>query len=696
MPGTGAGGTAGSGAGGGPPPPCGDICGATLAIDARHLVYDASRDRVYVSVQGGAARYPNTITEIDPKTAQVASTIPVGSDPNVLALSSDSSTLWVGMDGSFSMRGVSLASSPPVAGPLRRLPDSPTQAGVFVRAMISLPDSPNTVVASAAVAFGSSLAVYDDGVPRPMGLSGTAAPALMAAGPLGTFFGVTSTTLDVVTVSATGMTQAAFANLITTPLTGTMSYASGRVYAGSDVIDVSNPSAPVHVGAFTARGTVAPHSPNRVVMLSPATQSPGPWVLRLLDSQSLTERGSIAVPTSLLAGQPSPDSILDVTYVGGDTVALLANSSITGPYRVVLLHAALLANDGANPDGGAGGAGGGGGTGVGGSTGSGGAPGATCAGCTLQRVDVPAFHMIYDGVRSRLYAVNTYDAAHDPNSLVPIDATTGTPLAVVSIDPNPRQLALSDDGNTLWVGFDGTSVIRKFSLASTPPVAGTTIPLSGSPYDLLAIPGSPTSIALCGGGTAQVTILDDGVARPTIVGSGSVFVTKLAAGPAGALFGYDGMSSAYTFSSYATSASGVTRLSARQGLMGVFQNDIHYSQGRIYADWGEVIYVSNLALPVRAGKYAWNGIVTPRSSNRIMMLTEGEGAATDSLLLRILETDNFTQVASLAVGKGFSGTISGAADLFYIGGDGVAFVSPGLQANHNVFIFRSPTIAAPP
>lgn len=79
-----------------------------------------------------------------------------------------------------------------------------------------------------------------------------------------------------------------------------------------------------------------------------------------------------------------------------------------------------------------------------------------------------------------------------------------------------------------------------------------------------------------------------------------------------------------------------------------------------------------------------------------MMLTEGEGAATDSLLLRILETDNFTQVASLAVGKGFSGTISGATDLFYIGGDGVAFVSPGPQANHNVFIFRSPTIAAPP
>ena len=693
---SGASGGAGSGAGGAPPPPCGNICGTSLAIEARHLIYDASRDRVYVSIQGGAARYPHTITAIDPQTAQVTASIPVGSDPNVLALSDDSSTLWVGIDGAFSMRKVTLAGATPMVGPLRMLPASASSAAVYARTLMALPDSQNTIAAAATVTLGSALAVYDDGVARPTGLT---SPSSLARGPGETFFGATGSTLSVFTVTATGLTQTAFSNLIGADAASGMFHAQGRLYAGSDVIDVSNPSAPTHVGSLPFGGYIAAHSANRVLMLS-VTQAPlsSPiWQLRLLDAQIFSQLGSVTVPAPLTGGQSSNEQIIDLTYLGGNTVALIAGSAGTGPFRLVLLHAAMLANDGATPDGGTdAGGGGGGGTGPGGSggAGGGGAPEPTCAGCTLQRIDVPAFHMVYDPVQSRLYTVNTYDAAHDPNSLVSIDATTGTPLAVVAIDPNPREMALSDDGNTLWVGYDGATSIRKFSLASTPAAgAAYPLPMSAGTSDLVALPGSPTSIATCtGSGTSRVAILDDGVARPTTDAS-ALFIDKLAAGPAGTLLGYDGASSGSTFASYAISASGVTLLSARQGLMDVFQNDIHYYQGRIYADWGEVIDVSNPALPVRAGKYAWNGLVTARSNHRVMMLTQGAGV--DSLLLRILETDNFTQVAALAVGVGFSGTLA-AADLVYIGGDGVAFLSPGNEAHHNVFIFRSAAIGAPP
>jgi len=395
----------------------------------------------------------------------------------------------------------------------------------------------------------------------------------------------------------------------------------------------------------------------------------------------------------LIAGGTSGEFPGELSYLGGDTLALLVGSS--GSRRLMLLHAPLLANDGA----GVGGSGGDGGQagrgGSGGAGGTGGAPGSLCTGCTLKKLDVPAFRMIHDRTNARLYAVLTYDAAHDPNSLVSVDTTAETVLATVPIDPSPRQLALSDDGATLWVGFDQASSIRKISVASTPPVLGGAYslpPPSGSgttsPIDMVALPGSPTSIAACFGvfGSARVGILDDGVARPTIDAT-QTSVSILAAGPAGTLFGYAGTTSGGNFTSYAVSAAGVTKLFDMAGLVGTSPN-IHYHQGRVYADTGAVIDVADPAQPVRIGKFAFRGRIAARSSNRMLMLTEG--ASTGSLQLRILETENFTQVAALPIGTNVV-DISSVTGFVYLGGDGVAFVSPA-----GLFIFRSPTIGAAP
>jgi hypothetical protein len=260
-------------------------------------------------------------------------------------------------------------------------------------------------------------------------------------------------------------------------------------------------------------------------------------------------------------------------------------------------------------------------------------------------------------------------------------------------------MAVSDDGASLWIGYDERYAIRKFSVAGTPPVAGPSysLPMSGTTNstasDLVPLPGAPTSIAACTSavGTTRVAVLDDGVARGQIV---TARLSNLAAGPAGTLFGYEAQSSGFNFTSFAVDAGGVTMLGSPQGgLLGGFSNDIHYHQGRVYADGGEVIDVSNAAQPFRIGRFAYSGVVTARSANRLLML--GEGPIRGSLLLRVLETDNFTQVATLSLGKNFS---EGATfrELHYIGGDAVAFLSDAVYEGRSVFIFRSPALAAPP
>jgi len=580
-------GAAGSGASGGAGPRCVGACGTQLALGPRRMVYDAARDRLYLTIQGGAALYPNTITAVDPRSATITAAIPIGSDPDVLALSDDSSTLWVGMDGSFSMRKLTLGGSTPVVGPLHMIPPAQTTAAVLVQAMVPMSESPDTVAALVSMGPGI-LAVYDDGVRRANPNATNTAPSTIFKGPPGSFYGSSGSTLFWMRVLSTGIAQATFPGLLNGAGGMGVLYKAGRLYIGTQVLDVSNPSTPTTVGMLPFAGTIAAHSaPNRIIVLSDPPFDPvngsGPWELRLIDTDTFTQRGSVKLPAGLLATDPVADSVFDLVYVGGDEVALLATNitSISSVARLVLIHAPMLANDGVDPGTGAGGQGGSV-SGAGGIAGTGGAAGAgggsttdLCAECTLHKIDVPGFHMVYDKTHARLYAVNTYDAAHDKNSLVSVDVATEAVLATLPIDSSPREMALADDGATLWVGFDGSSSIRKFSVASTPPVAGPAyvLPPSGTgtgssatPYDLVALPGSATSIAaaISGGITSRVAILDDGVTRPMIDAT-RIFTTKLAAGPAGTLFGYDGMSSAYTFSTYAITDGGVTLLSATQG-----------------------------------------------------------------------------------------------------------------------------------
>ena len=699
------GGGAGSGAiggGGGAAQTCVGVCGKTLALQSSHMVYDSSRDCLYVTIQGAASLYPNTVTTIDPRAAVVTASLPIGSDPNVLALSNDASTLWVGMDGSFSMRKVTLSGATPVVGPLHRVVGSTTNGttsvAVYVQAMLPMSDSPDTV---AALASGgpNTLAVYDDGVPRANPNKVTSYPTAIFNGPPGSFYGLGSGGLYWMRELSTGIAQATFPNLLGNQGAGTI-YKANRLYITGTAFDVSTPSTPTAVGTLPFSGTLFDHtSPNRLCLLS---QTSAAYVLQLINTETLTQQGTaVNIPSNLVS---TSDWVTDIAYLGGDEVALLAGP-VLKPARVVLLHVPMLANDGVDPSTGAGGQGGsatgtGGITGTGGSAGTGGT-GGLCAGCTLHGLDVPGFHMRYDQSRARLYSVLTYSATHDPNTLFSIDVPSETVLAKVPIPSSPRQMALAEDGTTLWLGFDSSSKISKLDLTSTPPVsvAADTLPSVGGLGlldDLAPLPGTATSIAANIGGT--VAILDDGVARPTIASANNtVSISELVAGPAGALFGYDAESSAGTFASFAISTSGVTRLSAQQGLANTFSAGIHYYLGRVYVDSGEVIDVSDPTSPVRAGKFDFSGLVTPLSPTRMLMLTSG--ATIDYLQIVILDSTTFAPVASLSFDSGIDGgTVNGYSDLVYLGDDGVAFLGPSNLGNSGqlLYIFRSPVIAAPP
>jgi hypothetical protein len=147
-----------------------------IAILNSSMIYNPANGLFYVSVPGAAgAPYGNSIVSVDPETGALGTPIFVGSGPNKLALSSDGTILWVGLDGASAVREVNLVTN--TAGLQFTLGGN---GGVYAapataQALAALPGSPNSVVVSFTSNYSNeTFAIYDNGVMRGSGISGYA------------------------------------------------------------------------------------------------------------------------------------------------------------------------------------------------------------------------------------------------------------------------------------------------------------------------------------------------------------------------------------------------------------------------------------------------------------------------------------------------------------------------------------------
>jgi hypothetical protein len=215
--------------------------------------------------------------------------------------------------------------------------------------MAALPGS-NTSLAVSLHRWGVSpsfagAVVLDDGVPRAMQTSGHTGAARLVAGPTGWLFGFnnlhTGFGFYAIKVAATGLTQTEHPGLINGFDTDIV-YAANRVYATSgEVVDVSNPAAPVRAGKFGFVGVMAPRpAANRVFMISAGDSFDRTEArLRVLDPGAFVQVTSAAI-TGL-----AQERVTDLVDLGGDTLAFLGGGdrfSTTGATKIHLLSSALV------------------------------------------------------------------------------------------------------------------------------------------------------------------------------------------------------------------------------------------------------------------------------------------------------------------------------------------------------------------
>jgi len=214
--------------------------------------------------------------------------------------------------------------------------------------------------------------------------------------------------------------------------------------------------------------------------------------------------------------------------------------------------------------------------------------------------------LVYDKVSGRIYA----SIPGTPGSITIIDPVTGTIGASVVVGNQPNKLAISDDGQFLYVGLDGESAVRRITLSSFTadlkfPLGPGTNPSPAacgilSAEDLGVLPGNSHSVAVsirnanCTPSHETVAIYDDGVRRPTSTPgpiAGSINIIQFSQ-TASTLYGYDAETLPVPdrrFSTLAVTPLGVSIVNQATTPVAISLDDIVFDNGLIYTNHGYVV-----------------------------------------------------------------------------------------------------------
>lgn len=295
--------------------------------------------------------------------------------------------------------------------------------------------------------------------------------------------------------------------------------------------------------------------------------------------------------------------------------------------------------------------------------------------------------IIYDKSRQKIYASIPSTATSTPNSITIIDPVTGNIGASLTVGSEPTRLAISDDGQFLYVGLDGEGAVRrvilstftadiKFSLGTAQVGCGV-----NRAFDLEVLPETPQSVAISITPTLcspafKVAIYDNGVQRSNTTDVFTrISVITFSQSPS-TLYGYNVDSTRIV--TMAIDALGVSIANTTTALIPCCPGEIEFDTGRIYVSDGQVIdpVSGTLVGTFQDPLLTFNSLVEPASSLGRVFFVSGNTGTPYTLLAFNMNTSQST--GSMPV-EGITGGPPigppGVASLIRWGTDGVAFRS---------------------
>jgi DNA-binding beta-propeller fold protein YncE len=250
----------------------------------------------------------------------------------------------------------------------------------------------------------------------------------------------------------------------------------------------------------------------------------------------------------------------------------------------------------------------------------------------IRQISLATNDIIYDPARNTIYA-----SVPNSNNVVRINPSTGVIGPAVTNGATPGRLALSGDGQFLYVGINGANSIRRFDLQSSTTANEFTLG-PGSFGNLLraeeieVMPGQPLSVAVAleeNGSHQGVAVFDNGVPRPNRTSQTIPNDIIEFAGDAATLYGYNTSNTESGIHRLAVDANGLSLVSTLRDVM-KSGRDLRFDSGRLFGSSGVVIDPQG---PSITGTFQLPGIgyaVAPDvANNRVYFIS---GADTDTFL----------------------------------------------------------------
>jgi len=316
-----------------------------VSIPNNDIVYSAADGLLYASVPASTTgAIGNAVVGIDPFTGSITRQIQVGTKPNKLALSTDGTQLFVGIDGASAVAQIDLAQGKIVnqfslgGGP--GVYNAPYTAAY----MAALPGLPNSVAVATTGQYGNGayVTIFDSGVAR------TGSSVNTGDGPLS--FGSSASTLylaasyiDALTVASTGITKSTQLASTSYSLTN-LQYDNGSLYLSNG--QVLNAATGVLNGTFYSSNNTQANGPivsdsslGRAFMAVSSYTNSG--AIYIFDETSFNLLGTI--PISDLGTSGYPTSVRKIVRWGQNGLAVSAiPSSFTSNNQIYIFQSSLV------------------------------------------------------------------------------------------------------------------------------------------------------------------------------------------------------------------------------------------------------------------------------------------------------------------------------------------------------------------
>ncbi|HWR37510.1 MAG TPA: IPT/TIG domain-containing protein [Clostridia bacterium] len=319
-----------------------------------------------------------------------------------------------------------------------------------------------------------------------------------------------------------------------------------------------------------------------------------------------------------------------------------------------------------------------------------------------RQINLDANQITYEPFRRKIYvSVPSTATQVTGNSIVSIDPATGALSNPVNIGSQPNQLALSDDGNYLFVGLDGSNSIARFNLATNTTDFSFSLGSSSygdtyKPRTFAVAPGNANLLAVDTGSWTGIGIYDisGSTATHRAIFTGPYTGSSVAFGDSTHLYSYDSDTSGAEFSRWTVGASGLATLdnSTLNGIGG-FSGSFKLSRGLVFGGGGGVADPSTTP-PSMLGQFSAFGSVAPDAwLGRSFFLGCPQSVnyyCSSNNTLLAFDQRTFRQTDSVTVPTTQSGK-----NLIRWGSDGLAFTaqsSSGSAGTGELFILRGPFV----